>query len=312
MKVLLTGATGFLGTALSAALQRHRDIELVALSSKDCDLTDATAVRSLTHGRFDRIFHLAAWTRAGDFCLHHPGEQWIINQQINTNVLEWWKACQSQAKLIAIGTSCSYDEHLPHSEENYLCGQPTPSLFTYAMTKRMLLVGLEALHKQFGLSYLHIVPSTLYGPGYHEDGRQMHFIFDIIRKVLLGNTFGEPVVLWGDGYQRRELIYIDDFVQNMLKLADLQTNETINIGAGADHTIREFAHEICRIVGYDTNEIQFDSGQYVGARSKCLRIDKLKRILPERSSTPLSEGLERTVAWMQPRIESLRRQNLST
>ena len=51
MKLLITGATGFLGTALTAALRRHGDIELVALGSKDCDLTDATAVRSLPHGQ---------------------------------------------------------------------------------------------------------------------------------------------------------------------------------------------------------------------------------------------------------------------
>ena len=38
---------------------------------------------------YDQIIHLAAWTQAGDFCLYHPGEQWIINQQMNTNVLAW-------------------------------------------------------------------------------------------------------------------------------------------------------------------------------------------------------------------------------
>ncbi len=312
MRTLITGATGFLGTALTTALRRCRDVELEAIGSKDCDLTDATAVRSRLRGQYDRIFHLAAWTRAGDFCLHHPGEQWIINQQINTNILSWWTECQPQAKLIGIGTSCSYDEHLPLSEGNYLSGEPTPSLFAYAMTKRMLLVGLEALRRQFGLSYLHVVPSTLYGPKYHEDGRQMHFIFDLIRKILIGKTSGEPVVLWGDGDQRRELVYIDDFVSDLLTLADLRSNETINIGAGVDFTIREFALEICTIVGYDFGQIHFDTGRYVGARSKCLRVERLDQILPERSFTPLSEGLKRTISWMRPRIESFHRQGNTT
>ena len=50
------------------------------------------------------------------------------------------------------------------------------------MTKRMLYQGVRALNKQFGMKYLCLVPSTLYGPKYHLDGRQMHFIFDLIRK----------------------------------------------------------------------------------------------------------------------------------
>ena len=140
---------------------------------------------------FEQIYHLAAWTQAGDFCLHHPGEQWIINQQINTNALAWWQA-QPQAKLIAIGTSCVFAPEVEPVEENYFAGMPIESLFTYAMTKRMLYAGMMALAKQYDLKYLCAAPSTLYGPGYHTDGRQMHFIFDLIRKILAGKRFGCP------------------------------------------------------------------------------------------------------------------------
>ena len=59
-------------------------------------------------GKFDQIYHLAAWTQAGDFCLYHAGEQWIINQQINTNVLWFWREHQPQAVLIAMGTGIAW------------------------------------------------------------------------------------------------------------------------------------------------------------------------------------------------------------
>src|SRR6185436_13243299 len=161
---------------------------------------------------YDRIYHLAAWTQAGDFALKHAAEQWVINQKINTNVLYWWHENQPQAKFVSMGTSCSYDPELPLVEENYMKGEPIESLYTYAMTKRMLYQGQRAMNKQYGHTYLTLVPSTLYGPGYHTDGRQMHFIFDLIRKILRGKIYGEKVVLWGDGHQKRELIFIDDFV----------------------------------------------------------------------------------------------------
>ena len=297
MRVLVTGATGFLGTSLCAQLAARGD-EVVRLGSKNCDLTKPGSLSRFDDVKFEQIYHLAAWTQAGDFCLSHPGEQWLINQQINTNVLAWWQARQSKAKLIAMGTSCAYPPQSNLTEDQFLSGTPIESLFTYAMTKRMLYVGLLALARQYGLKYLCLVPSTLYGPGYHTDGRQMHFIFDLIRKILRGKLYGEPVVLWGDGYQSRELVFVDDFAQIALRLADSVNNEVVNIGAGEEFTIRHFAQLICDEVGYDFEEIQFDTRRYVGARSKCLAVEKLHRLLPDLTLTPLKEGLAATIAWL--------------
>ncbi len=296
MKILVTGASGFLGAHLCQHLEQQGHT-LTRLSSKNCDLTQAGSLERFQQLLYDQIYHLAAWTQAGDFALYHPGEQWIINQQINTQVLTWWHTHQPQAKMIAIGTSCSYAPERDLVEENYLDGRPIDSLFTYAMTKRMLYAGLLALHQQFNLAYLHVVPSTLYGPGYHTDGRQMHFIFDLIRKIMRGKLYGEPVILWGDGYQRRELVHVADFVETMTALAETHNNDLINIGAGEEFTIRQFAQIICDQVGYDFAAVQFDTARYVGARSKCLSIDKLRRLVPGYQPRSLTAGLAATIEW---------------
>ncbi len=298
MNILVTGASGFLGTSLCKRLEEHGHV-VVRINSKNCDLRSAESLKGFEGTRYDQIYHLAAWTQAGDFCLHHPGEQWIINQQINTNVLSWWRQAQPQAKLISMGTSCAYAPGSELVEENYLTGLPIESLFTYAMTKRMLYAGLLALNRQFGLKYLCLVPSTLYGPGYHTDGRQMHFIFDLIRKILRGNLHGEPVVLWGNGHQTRELVYIEDFVGLSLRLARERENDLINLGAGEEFSIRHFAKLISDYVGYDFERIQFDTSKYVGAPSKCLSIGKLRRMVPDLELTPLSKGLTKTIDWME-------------
>ncbi len=296
MKIFVTGASGFLGTHLCQYLEQQGH-QLTRTNTKNCDLTQPGSLQQFNGERYDQIYHLAAWTQAGDFALYHPGEQWIINQQINTNVLTWWRMQQPQAKMIAIGTSCSYAPDRDLVEDNYLDGKPIDSLFTYAMTKRMLYAGLLALHQQFGLTYLHVVPSTLYGPGYHTDGRQMHFIFDLMLKIMRGKLFGEPVILWGDGYQRRELVHVADFVTTMTGLAETCNNDLINIGAGEEFTIRQFAQIICDQVGYDVNAVQFDTTRYVGARSKCLSIDKLRRLKPDYQPRPLADGLASTIDW---------------
>jgi GDP-L-fucose synthase len=268
------------------------------VGSQQCNLLRPESLHRFQEP-YDQIWHLAAWTQAGDFCLHHPGEQWIINQHINTNVLDWWQSCQPQAKLIAIGTSCSYAPNVELSEENYLTGTPVAELYSYAMTKRMLLIGLQALSAQYGLQYLYVIPSTLYGPGYHTHGKQRHFIFDLIEKIIRGKVAGEPVQLWGDGHQKRELIYVIDFVSAALQLAGRVTNDIVNIGSGIEYSIRWYAERICSLVDYDAAKIQYDTSRYVGVRSKQLSVRKLKNALPDFETTPIQQALEATIRWLQ-------------
>jgi len=301
-RAFVTGATGFLGRFLMRELKR-RAWDVVGVGSREADLTDPRALDPFASQSFDFIFHLASWTQAGDFCLYHPGEQWLINQQIHTTVLTWWQRRQPQAKLVAIGTSCAYPTDLPLVEGNYLVGTPVADLYTYAMTKRMLLVGMRSLERQFGLRHLTVVPSTLYGPDYPLENKQAHFIFDLIRKILRARQGGEPALLWGDGHQRREIVHVEDFVDTMLALTLEVDNDLVNIGAGEEHSIRQFAAMICRIVGLDESRVEYDTAGYVGARSKLLDNGKLDRLLPAHRRRPLAEGLAETIAWMARRPE---------
>lgn len=296
MRIAVTGSSGFLGTALCGYLE-HLGCELTRLTSANCDLRRPDSLAAYSTEKYQLIFHLAAWTQAGDFCLSHPGEQWIINQQINTNTLAWWAQSQPQAKLIFMGTSCAYTPGSDLHESQYMAGEPTDSLYTYAMTKRMLYQGARALNRQFGLNYLCTVPSTLYGSGYHTDGRQMHFIFDLIRKILRGKEFSEPVVLWGDGHQTREIVHVADFVRILWELTQQYDNDIFNVGAGEEHSIRKFAELICKIVGYPAERIIYDSSRYVGARSKCLSIEKVRTALNRYELMPLKKGLQETITW---------------
>jgi GDP-L-fucose synthase len=295
MKVLVTGGAGFLGSHLINKLNKD-GIENFAPTRSEIDLTNLASIKSLDIN-FTHIFHLAAHTQAGDWCLTHPGEQWIINQQINTNMLSWWKEFQPGAKLISIGTSCSYAPGVAMIEENYFTGEPIDSLFTYAMTKRMLLQGQRALSQQFGLNYIHVVPSTLYGPSYHLDGRQMHFIFDLIRKILRGKYFYEEVELWGDGSQRRELIHVEDFISNLMALVNRSANGEFNLGAGVDYSIKDYAEMISRVVNFNADSIKYNESKYVGAKTKLLDITKAKTFLDFYSNRNLEVGIKETIEW---------------
>lgn len=297
MNIFITGASGFLGNYLTCTLKRLGH-QVKGVSSQECDLQWASSLDPYRKEKFDQIYHLAVWTQAGDFCLHHPAEQWLINQKINTHLLSWWQTDQPQAKLIATGTSCAYDPFYPLEESYYLSGKPIDSLTAFAMTKRMLLSGLQAIHQQYGLDYLFLIPATLYGIEEKPiQVKKMHFIFDLAHKIARGKIYQEPVILWGNGEQKRELLHAEDFVQSMIALSEICKNESINVGTGEEFSIRDFAKILCEKADFPFSNIQFDTSRYVGARSKKINTNRLKTLLPLVSFKPLKEGLDEMMQW---------------
>ena len=102
-KILITGSSGFLGNHLTKFLEKKK-YKLILINSKNCDLTNYKNLIKFSKIKFDLIFHLAAWTQAGDFCLRHPGKQWLINQQINTN-----QPSRSSTRLgLTVNALCGY------------------------------------------------------------------------------------------------------------------------------------------------------------------------------------------------------------
>ena len=220
---------------------------------------------------------------------------------INTNMLNYWKNHQSQAKLIGMGTSCSYSPGVAMKEENYLLGEPESSLHTYAMTKRMLLLGLQSIEQQYHLKWLYFIPSTLYGPGFELDDN--HFIFDFIRNCYNAKHKGEVWRLWGDGEQRRELIYVEDAVNAMLDLLSYE-NKVFNLGSGQDYTINEFAEKVCKIYEYDFNSLEHDMTKYVGVREKKIDTGKVLKFLGQETflQTSLQDGLKNSIEYFKENI----------
>ncbi len=302
-KIFITGGSGFLGSHLFNVL-KDDESSISIPTSTELNLLVYKDLENLNI-EFDEIYHLAAWTQAGDFCLKNPGLQWIVNQQINTNIVKWWHEKQKKSKLIFIGTSCCYNELGEHSETNYLTDEPHESLYTYALTKKMLLIGAKSCQKQFDMNWFSPIPSTLYGKNYHTDNRQQHFIFDLIKKILTAKQKNSKVELWGDGNQRREIIHVGDFVKYMLKLNKLVKNDIVNVGASSDFSIREFAQIICEIVDFDEKKIVYDSTKYTGAKKKKLNTKKIEKFFPnyKKDLMNINEGLKETIEWYKDNLK---------
>jgi len=97
MKVLVTGATGFVGRHLVKRL-KEENCEVTEINS-----TNFSSMWSLEKNTYDYIIHLAVKTAAGGYCQDHPGEQWIVNSSINSDMLAYWQQYQQRATMITFG-----------------------------------------------------------------------------------------------------------------------------------------------------------------------------------------------------------------
>jgi GDP-L-fucose synthase len=297
-KIFVTGGNGFLGRHLIKNL-KNKKFKIFAPSSKELDLTKFRNIKNLKNS-FDFVYHLASWTQAGDFCLKYPSDQWIINQEINTNLVKWWSYNGHPRTLLTIiGTSCCYDEKRNFLEKNYMYEKPHSSLQTYAMTKKILLQGAISCQLQKGFNWNCFVPSTLYGSGYKIKNKIPHFIFDLVKKIIRGKLCNEKVILWGNGYQKREIVHVEDFIRNMTFLNQKVKNQIYNLGGDKEKSIRFFAKTICKHLKYDFNQIIFDENKYTGAKGKKLCNNKVKKIIKDYNHKLINieTGIKEMINW---------------
>jgi len=289
MNIIVTGASGFVGRHLVPSLEEQGH-KVYALGSSE--FTDIFALRDV-----DVIIHLAVKTAAGGYCQTHPGEQYLVNSAINDDMLWAWSQYYPNAKMVTFGSSCGYDKGVIKTEDNYLKGEPEPGYEVYGTIKRSLLVGLKALKQEYGMNYSYLIPSVFYGPEY--DLHDKHFIFDLIRKIVNAKNGGDKVVLWGTGDQTRELIFIKDAVNIIIKSMTWD-KEIVNLSSGKEYSIKEYAQTICDIVGYDYNLIEWDTNAFVGSPNKKL----INTHLQDYNFTSLKEGLKQTIEYYENRSSS--------
>jgi GDP-L-fucose synthase len=290
MNILITGATGFIGKHLCKVL-KNQNFNIIKLNSSN--FNNIWDYKS----KLDYVIHLAVKTAAGGYCQNHPGEQYLINSDINNTMLKYWYQYQPQAKMITFGSSCGYDKNNIKTEDNYLKGETEPGYEAYGVIKRSLLVGLQSLKKEYNMDYSYLIPSVFYGPEYNLDDK--HFIFDLIRKIVNAKNGGDKVVLWGTGEQTRELIYIKDAIDIIIK-AMTWDKEVVNLSSGQEYSIKEYAQLICDIVNYDFNLIEWDTTAFVGSPNKKL----INTHLQDYKFTSLTKGLIKTIKYYENRSSS--------
>ncbi len=299
-RVLVTGATGFLGRHLCARLERSAG-DVFRAGRQECRFSDGeTFANLLKMQRSTVVVHLAAVCGGIGANQARPAEMIHDNLLMACHVVKSAAKTRTVKKLVLVGSVCSYPKYCPtpFKESDLWNGYPEETNAPYGIAKRALFELAGAYHRQYGLKVACLLPTNLYGPGDSFDDAKSHVIPALIRKFIEAQESGAPsVTLWGTGTASRDFLYVEDCADAIVRAAErLETPDPLNIGTSEEVRISQLAEMIAEIVGF-RGELIWDVSRPDGQPRRCLDVSRAKSSLVWTASTDLAIGLRKTVEW---------------
>lgn len=276
-KIYVAGHRGMVGSGIVRKLQKEGFGNLVLRTSSELDLRNQNAVREFFEKEKPRFVFLAAAKVGGIMANNtYKAEFLYDNLMIEANVIE--AAYRNGVeKLLFLGSSCIYPKMAPQplKEEYLLSGYLEPTNEPYAIAKIAGIKLCDFYRAQYGCNFISAMPTNLYGHNDNYDLNNSHVLPALIRRFHNAKTSGAPsVTLWGTGAPLREFLHVDDAASACFHLMQhYDGQQFVNIGTGEDLPIKDLAHLISKIVGYE-GKIKWDTSKPDGTPRKLMDISK--------------------------------------
>jgi len=292
-RVYVAGHTGLAGSAIVRRLASE-GCKVLTVDRRELDLTQQSATEKwIAQARPDAIFLAAA--RVGGIYANDafPADFLADNLAISLNMLRAAVAAKVK-KVMFLGSSCVFprDAPQPMTEDLLLTGALEPTNEWYAVAKIAGLKLAEAYRRQFGVDFISVMPTNLYGAGDNYHPENSHVPAALIRRFHEARIKGAgEVVIWGTGKPKREFLAADDLGDACVFVMKHYNGDSfLNIGTGKEVSIEEFARLVADIVGF-RGKLVFDTGRPDGPPRKLLDISKITA-LGWTAKTPLRNGLQ--------------------
>jgi len=273
LKIYLAGHTGMVGSSILNLLKKKKYKNIITKSHKQLNLIDQKKTEQFILKSKPDLVILAAAKVGGILTNSSKKADFIYdNLMIQTNVIQSsFKA--GVKKLIFLGSSCVYPKYSkqPIKEKYLLSSELEKTNDAYAIAKIAGIKMCSAYNEQYGVNYISLMPTNLYGPGDNYNLETSHFFPALIKKVFNSIKEGKKeIIIWGDGKPKRELMYVDDLAHACEFFLNKNCkHDLINIGSGHEQTIENYCKYI--IKKFKCNlKIKFDKSKPNGTPRKLL------------------------------------------
>ncbi len=305
-KVLVAGASGFVGTNLSTKLldlgaevigtHNKRPIENLPTSSQlKCDFTKYEDCLRATKG-VDYVFMCAANTSGAAVMEKTPLAHLTPNVVMNSQVLaaayenEVSKFCFISSNTVYPVTDFAVKEDDVNYEffsKYFIVGWM--KLFSEKMTE------MYSNHIKNPMNTLVVRPGNLYGPHDKFTWNESKVIAALIRKCIERQN---PLPVWGDGEDLKDFLFIDDFIDALLiAFEEVKDFEAINIASSIPVTIKEILNTILEVEECSDTKIDFDKSMPTMLPKRLINTDKIRELKNWEPKVSLKEGIRQTILW---------------
>ena len=307
MNILVTGGAGFIGRWVVKKLldDGYKVVAFDDLSNGQLlnieefkgregfsfikgDIKDRAAIKQLFANKFDLVYHLAASINVQD-SIDDPRSTFNNDVLGTFNVLE--ECRQSNTKVVFMSTCMVYDRSTEAEGISEI--HPVKPASPYAASKLSGENLTLSYYYAYGLPAVVVRPFNTYGPFQKASGEG-----GVVAIFIKKNLQGESLNIYGDGTQTRDLLYVEDCADfviraGMDKRAD---GQLLNAGLGSDVSINELAVLICR------DELRIIHVPHIHPQSEIQKLlcnyDKANKLLGWKPQVSLAEGLKRTREWI--------------
>lgn len=302
---LVAGGTGIVGTNLTKRLvDMGADVRATYFSKKPLsfseryeryDFTELEDCLKATKD-MDYVFICAAAEIGGAKVMkERPVSQILPNLRIHASLLE---ACHINRveKVVCISSPTVYQEvfHPIQEDELDLNVPPYPLYLGIGWVKRYYEQLARFFHVRYGLKVAIVRPCGIYGPHDRFDLEQSHVLPALIMRALQKQ---DPYIVWGNGHDVRDFIYVGDLVDDLLEILDKYcVGDPVNSCTGSTLTIRDAVEVILEVCGHHVRP-QYDESKPRAIPYRVLSPAKLEALLGRRVRTPFRDGIKKTVEW---------------
>ena len=310
MRLLLTGAAGFLGSHLCDRLlaDGHEVVGLDNFITGSADnlahlgresrftFIEANVSDGLPNvGAVQGILHFASPASPPDY-LEHPIETLRVGSAASHNLLEL--ARKQRARYFVASTSEVYGDPLEHPQTEKYWGNVNSigPRSCYDEAKRYAEAVASAYHRHHGVDIRIIRIFNTYGPRMRpRDGR-------VVSNFIVQALSGEPLTIYGDGSQTRSFCYVDDEIEGIVRLWERGDHLPTNIGNPLEYTVLQIAELVSEMTG-TRSPMEFLPLPADDPKVRQPDITRARTMLGWEPKVSLREGLERTIAHFKQVLE---------